>query len=174
MIETTFKVEPKSRNDLRETARVIREKLKIKTLFFPIVELLDSLTILDPTFNYAVEEDCEFAPGEHAYWEPVERTMHIRESVYNGAYEGKGRDRMTIAHEVGHYILHTDQYPKMCRAISPRSIRAFESSEWQAKAFAAELLIPADIIDSSCSPEEIAEQCGVSLEAAIFQLKHIK
>ena len=174
MVETTFKVEPKSRNDLRKTAKFIREKLKIKSPFFPIVEILDSLTILDKTFNYAIEDDSEFEPGEHAYWEPVERTMHIRESVYNGACEGKGRDRMTIAHEVGHYILHTDQYPKKCRSISSSSIRAFESSEWQAKAFAAELLIPADIIDSSCSPEEIAEQCGVSLEAAILQLKHMK
>ena len=58
----------------------------------------------------------------------------------------------------------------MARTISPGSIRPFESAEWQAKVFAAELLIPADYIRGDESADVIAEEYGVSEIAAETQL----
>ena len=174
MPENTFKVRPCSRADLRKLANHIRKRLKITSAKFPVVQLLDILTQIDKSFNYVIEEDSEFPEGVHAFWAPQERVMHIRETVYDNACEGKGRDRMTIAHEFGHFLLHTDQYPVWGRNMSRENILPFESSEWQAKAFAGELLLPADQISVSDTAEDLAEKYGVSVEAAEVQLNVIR
>lgn len=51
---------------------------------------------------------------------------------------------MTIAHELGHFLLHSHQPPKICRTVASKEIPAYKSSKWQAKVFAAELLMPYD------------------------------
>lgn len=174
MTENTFKVKPCSRADLRKLANHIRKWLKITSPMFPVVLLLDGLTQIDESFNYVIEEDSEFPEGVHAFWAPLERVMHIRETVYDNACAGKGRDRMTIAHEFGHLLLHTDQYPVWGRQMSRGNILPFESSEWQAKAFAAELLLPADQISVTDVAEDLAVKYGVSVEAAEVQLNVIR
>lgn len=66
----------------------------------------------------------------------------IRESVYVQAYYDDYRSRFTIAHELGHAVLHApfDGFGQ------GRDILAYKEryydSEWQANTFAAELLIP--------------------------------
>jgi len=174
MTENTFKVKPCSRSDLRKLANLIRKQLKITSPWFPIVEMLDIVTrIIDP-FNYCIDEDSEFPENVHAFWDPQEHTMYIRETVYNNACDGKGRDRMTIAHEFGHVLLHTNQYPVLERNLARKNIRPFESSEWQAKTFAAELLLPASQISDTDTAEELADKFGVSVEAAEIQLNVMK
>ena len=91
--------------DLRRLARLLREHLHLDdVLYFPIVELLDVMTELFDDFNYEVVEDKVLSKKVHA--DTDIRTGHIRikESVYEGACNGEGRDRMTIAHEIGHYF----------------------------------------------------------------------
>lgn len=98
-------VEAKSRTDLRKLARILRDHLHLSdVLYFPIVELLDVLTELFDDFNYEIVEDNAMQKKVHA--DTDIRTGHIRikESVYEGACAGEGRDRMTIAHEIGHYF----------------------------------------------------------------------
>lgn len=66
----------------------------------------------------------------------------ISETVYTDAYNGDPRSRFTIAHELGHAVLHT---PLDGFAIGKDACAYKESyynSEWQANTFAAELLIP--------------------------------
>ncbi|MBQ7207539.1 MAG: ImmA/IrrE family metallo-endopeptidase [Lentisphaeria bacterium] len=173
-METNFRVAPMSRRNLRQIACAIRKRLHITTRRFPIVSLLDPLTLLDKRFNYSIECDENFPTDVHAYWDPFEYVMHIRESVYLGACDGRGRDRMTLAHEFAHYILHTAQTPSMARTMSSSLIRPFESAEWQATTFAAELLMPADSISGDESVAFIAEEYGVSEIAASVQLGILK
>ena len=102
---SNYMVEAKSRADLRKLARILRKHLKLDdVLYFPIVELLDVLTEIFDDFNYEVVEDTVLSKKVHA--DTDIRTGHIRikESVYDGACKGEGRDRMTIAHEIGHYF----------------------------------------------------------------------
>ncbi len=70
----------------------------------PIVELLDILTEIFKDFSYEIVDDTELPLIMHA--DTDVRTGHIRikESVYERACNGEGRDRMTIAHEIGHYF----------------------------------------------------------------------
>ena len=74
--------------------------------------------------------------------------------------------RFTLAHEFGHMVLHNSEVQGFPRAISRESNhKPFRDSEWQADAFAAELMMPAERA-RGLSAEEIARRFGVSLQAA--------
>ncbi len=168
-----YKVEPKSRFNLRTLVNVFRKFLQLDDeLYFPIVELLDVMTELFPEFNYEIIEDKLLPENVHA--DTDVRTGHIRikESVYEGACNGEGRDRMTIAHEIGHYFTLCFCGFKLERNFSGGELPAYCDPEWQAKCFAGELMIPTHLV-KGMSVSEIAEQCGVSREAANIQLKHL-
>ena len=47
-------------------------------------------------------------------------------------------------------------------------IEAYEDPEWQAKCFAGEVMINKELV-KNMKPQEIALQCGVSLQAAEYQ-----
>jgi hypothetical protein len=166
-------VEAKSRADLRKLARILRDHLHLSdVLYFPIVELLDVLTELFGDFNYEVVEDSAMPKKVHA--DTDIRTGHIRikESVYEGACKGEGRDRMTIAHEIGHYFTLCFCGFRLERNFSGSKIPAFRDPEWQAKCFAGELMVPAHLV-KGMNEYEIANQCGVSYDAACVQYKHL-
>ena len=72
--------------------------------YFPITELLDVLAEIFDNFSYEIVENNELPFGTHADTNTLTGHIRIRESVYEGACNGNGRDRMTIAHELGHYF----------------------------------------------------------------------
>lgn len=170
---SNYMVEAKSRADLRKLARILRDHLHLSdVLYFPIVELLDVLTELFGDFNYEVVEDSAMPKKVHA--DTDIRTGHIRikESVYEGACKGEGRDRMTIAHEIGHYFTLCFCGFRLERNFSGGKIPVFRDPEWQAKCFAGELMVPAHLV-KGMNEYEIANQCGVSYDAACVQYKHL-
>ena len=170
---SNYMVEAKSRIDLRKLARILRKHLNLDDeLYFPIVELLDVFTEIFDDFNYEVVEDTVLSKKVHA--DTDIRTGHIRikESVYNGACNGEGRDRMTIAHEIGHYFMLCFCGFKLERNFSDRKIPIFRDPEWQAKCFAGELMVPAHLV-KGMSKFEITRRCGVSFNAAHEQYKHL-
>lgn len=99
--------------------------------------------------------------------------IRIREDVYDGALADCGRDRMTIAHEIAHYILLVVCGVKFARSFDGASIPTYQDSEWQAKALAGEVMCAAHLI-SAMNPTQIVEECGVSLDAAEYQLKKVR
>ena len=76
---------------------------------------------------------------------------------------------MTIAHELAHYLLHRSIRLGLARRAEGESIPRYKDPEWQATAFAAEFLMPADEI-RHMSIYDIASTYGVSKQAAAFQL----
>lgn len=163
-------VEAKSRRELREIARAFRKCLGLeKELYFPIVEVLDVLAEVFEGFSYEIVEDSELPKSTHADTDVLSGHIRIKESVYEGACNGEGRDRMTIAHEIGHYFTLCFCGFKFQRNFDDRKdIPNYCDPEWQAKCFAGELLVPADLV-GEMSPYAIAEECGVSLPAAKYQ-----
>jgi len=104
------------------------------------------------------------------------------------ADNAKSRQRFTIAHELGHYLLHEGK-----RLVLDRSVRvnfrdsasslATDVEEMQANAFAAGLLMPADAVTAelerivqgkACSDDELVDRlartCQVSRSAMEFRL----
>jgi hypothetical protein len=105
-------------------------------------------------------------------------TITVKETVWQSALLGVGRSRMTIAHELGHAVMH--EGPPMARATGARGrsallwIKSFESAEHQAKIFASALLIPDWAAAELQSAAEISTQFGVSLEAASIYFEELR
>lgn len=166
-----YSVEPRSRADLRCLASEIRKALRLDDqLYFPIVELLDVLEEAIDGFSYSIIPDGELPPNKHAVTNVYTGEIKIKESVYEGARRGNGRDRMTIAHEFSHYMTLCFLGMKLSRTIGGEELKAYEDPEWQAKCLAGELLIPYELT-TEMTADEIVEKCGVSYSAAEYRMR---
>lgn len=170
MPKYSFEVPPRCRDEIIEAAVSLRRALRITNPMFPILQVVEVLLPQhDPEFSFEVKEYEELG-DQHGLTRPEMKEMWIREDVYEGARSGNGRDRFTIAHELGHYLLHNE--PGLARTLKPRgSFPVYKCSEWQANSFAGALLIPTDVAQALRDPNAIAETCGVSVDAATVQLK---
>lgn len=100
---------------------------------------------------------------------PNEKKIVISESVYDGAFAGNHRDRFTIAHEIGHLLLHHDANISFARGND--KIQPYEDPEWQANTFAGEVLVPVHLI-KGLKIEEISIKSNVSRQVASIQQKY--
>ncbi len=156
----------------RSYAKTIRTSLGLQsTLKFPALEFLETLPALigDETLYYDYITDSEWTlPSAHAYYDLQANGIFVRESVYEGAHSGNGRDRMTITHECCHVLLLRHSHFTLTRTFD-KNIPAYRDPEWHAKCLAGELMIPYDLV-GNMTPSEVAATCGVSLQAARYQL----
>lgn len=145
---------------------------------FPVMDFFENrLCEIDTEFYFEVR-DKKAMRDVHALAVPEEHSIIVREDVYIGACKGRGRDRMTIMHEVFHYLHHDresisskDAIAAFARCENQRPIPLYMNPEWQADAFAGEVLIPRDIA-SAMSADEISETFLVSFEAARYAKTH--
>ncbi len=113
------------------------------------------------------------------------KTIILSEETYEGLHDGDGRARFTVAHELGHVIVHA---PYLSESTSTRqnsvgvrlnrsSLAPYEDPEVQANAFAARLLMPTQqvryLISEGHNANEIAKIFGVSFEAASYRMKSL-
>ena len=165
-------VESRSRVGLRALADTLRKNLGLENeLRMPVIELLDVLAEVLDNFSYEIVWDDELSEGVHAETNVQTGHIKIKESVYEGACRGNGRDRMTIAHEIGHYFTLCFCGFKLRRNFNHAEVRPYNDPEWQAKCFAGEFMIPHRLA-KGMSAERVAEICGVSFDAAKYQQKY--
>lgn len=129
------------------------------------------LTILIPDLVIEYVQEHEMY-GKYAETFPSQHIMRIRQDVYERAAKGSVRDRFTIAHEIGHLLLHDYNSVALCRADEKVSIPIYADPEWQANVFAGEFLMNADLI-KGMSAQEVSSACGASFQAASIQLKYV-
>ena len=79
--------------------------------------------------------------------------------VFERACNGYGRDRLTMAHELGHLLLHRVESITLAR--EDGDISPYKDPEWQANAFAGELLAPYEYI-KDMSIIDIASHYGIT------------
>ncbi|WP_312647590.1 ImmA/IrrE family metallo-endopeptidase [Aminipila sp.] len=170
-MDSFYRAKPLSREGIANIAKKVRRIFGISddTYYVDVIELLEK------TIPKFIEEfHCEVRPDyemqEMAITYPNENKIEIRESVYLGAVHGNGRDRFTIIHEIGHYVLHDEI--STCFARRSEKIKTYENPEWQADAFAGEFLMLRTLI-ADMSSVKVANKCGVSPAAARYQCKKI-
>lgn len=168
-METFYKVKPLSRKNIREIAKKIRKICGIKDKQeFPVVIFLEFiLEKFDYIYDICPKSELQ---SEYAKTIPSQKVMKIREDVYERAIQGVPRDIFTIAHEIGHAILH-DDIQEIALARNDEKIKAFENPEWQANTFAGELIAPSDSV-IGLKIEEIANIYNCSLQVAEIQLNN--
>lgn len=165
--------EAKSRKDLRKLAKEIREILGLSNaIYFPIVDVMEIIHLFDKEAHFEIVEPSELKNGEHAVTDILTKTIKIREDIYERACNGCGRDRMTIAHEFAHFITLCVCGFELARSFDNSYVPAYCDPEWQAKCLAGELMIDSDLV-KNMTVREISEKCGVSYDAAKFQLSKL-
>lgn len=173
-MNTAYKAAPTSRKAIADYARTIRRNMGLEqTFYFPVMEFLEVVlqeVFPDMTLEIVAPEDMPFKEGETI---PGQNKIRIREDVYNAACDGNGRARFTVAHEIGHFLLHTPDAISLCRMEEGMKLKPFEDPEWQANTFASELLAPAYLITGH-TKQEIMGRCGLSEKAAKVALAKCK
>lgn len=98
-----YKADPVSREDIRRYVRDLKRSVGLENvLYFPILQFVENvLPLIIPDFQFEVVPEIEMG-GKHGETYPSKNLMRIREDIYLRAAAGEGRDRFTIAHEVGH------------------------------------------------------------------------
>ena len=107
--------------------------------------------------------------AKHGEIIPSENRIRIREDVYERACNGYGRDRLTMAHELGHLLLHRVELITLAR--EDGDIPPYKDPEWQANAFAGELLGLYEYI-KDMSIIDIASHYGITEKAASIQRRN--
>lgn len=136
---------------LREIAKAVIDRYHAsRSLPIPIEEIIEFQFGLDiipiPGLQRIIEVD--------AFLSQDLKTIAVDEAVYNGRQR---RYRFSLAHELGHLVLHKDIYKELSsnsivdwkKNIQRLPDKEYSLLEWQAQNFAGLLLIP---------PEELARE----------------
>lgn len=171
-------VEPLSpalrRKNFKPLAKLFRSRHGYKPLqqFDPLWVLENNLPKQDSSFKWQVIDNKDWDKGEetHAYYDILNNTIFIRSDVYEGAYNGNGRDRFTITHEISHYLLIKDFG---CPLYLPRcfgEVQPLQNPEYQANALAGYLLYTEEMLQSAKSPRHLMELAGTSRSSAEYAI----
>lgn len=165
-------VTPVSRAELRAEARIIRKWLKIEDVdYLPVPRLLEMLQASCDDFEFFVCEKPDLPRNTFANYVPSVHCIVIKETIYDMACKGDGFARMTVVHEISHHILHRNQLGSLARKTNTPH-KPYEDSEWQATAFASELLIPHYRLHDGMTVDDVVERFGVTPAAARSALKN--
>lgn len=170
MSQQNIEASPMSRAQIRDLTFKLRKLTGYETTpYVPVDDLIEfKLPSLINGFIYDIRPIDVMGAETHGLADPNRNKVYIREDVYERAADGKGRDRQTVIHEVGHVLLHKSDRLQHRRASGPPL--TYRDPEWQAKAFAGEFLVCWRLLNGCQDDTDIAEKFGVSLDAARFQI----
>jgi Zn-dependent peptidase ImmA (M78 family) len=180
---TDFRVKPRRDAEIQNIAKQARQFYGIESVeYVDILKCLKKPTIYTLAGERRLELQIVSATlmkddqGRTTY-DGQTLKIEIERSVFIGAKMGLGHARNTIAHELGHAVLHVDHLMqgvsmarKVDKVLTPGWIKTFESAEHQAKVFAPSFLINDPVADSILLVEDLALRFGISLESAIIYL----
>jgi Zn-dependent peptidase ImmA (M78 family) len=113
--------------------------------------------VLPSHYGFRPEISDELPKGIEGLTDGRERTVKLAVRVHEGAEAGQGCDRITIAHEIGHVVLHADATPlgdanqwsaaaELMVWARQTEVAEEENPEWQADVFSLALLMPNEMI----------------------------
>lgn len=160
-----FPVAPRSRRDIRAAAVHARRVLDLPDGRVNIPTLLDRLGLFGIHYDVFDSHSSPVPRSVEACYYPEDRTLYIRDTIYDEMVKGGLRAVFTFGHELGHAVL-AHRRGGFNRLTS--QVPLYSQSEWQANAFAAEFTMPLEEITRCCvkTPEGIAHRFGVSPAAA--------
>lgn len=166
-----FKVPPRSTKDIRKIACSFREIIGDPRLSMGM--LLEKL-LYEGMLHVVPNDDKRFARNVEAVYIPGDKCIRLRQRDYEACVDWTSpRSIFTFSHEFGHLVLG---HERSFNRDESQAHKIYEDSEWQANTFAAEFLMPLDIIDGEGlrTPEDIVRRFGVSYDAARTRLRRLK
>lgn len=103
-------------------------------------------------------------------------TLFVQDGVWSRFKEGRARERVIIAHEIGHIMLHDDEAKPFApgEEYQTRFVQDEYYAEWQANKFADHLLIPTRLAQRLNDEEKIAFTCNVPEDFAANRLSDVR
>ena len=167
-------VPPRRWAEIEKEADIFRDRLNLTNApYIPVVDVIER--VLDQKlgmieFAVGTREEMNNAEGLTC---PTGKFIMLREDVYKKACAGEGRARFTAAHELGHWLMHTNI--PLARANRGDGTESYRLAEPQANQFAASLLMPENFINDAFDDEmELTIRFGVSFHAARVRLEWIR
>ena len=158
-------VQWRSERQIEKLARDIRNGLGLglqgRISVLPIYEFALEDMVEDAYFVVVNDNEMHGAEGQTDWHQP---RISLAASTYAKLRRGDFRARMTAAHELGHLLMHT-QRPVFYYRTKAKDRR--RDPEWQADAFAAALLMPANAFRRQRTVSQAMKTFGVSRHAAL-------
>jgi len=136
-----------SKEEIQKSAQIILKKIDYKPGWVDLAKICSNLSIdLQYTNLEAQDGNGNLILGSANF---------DRKSILINSHDNKQRERFTIAHEIGHFCLQHDQYLRS-ETILERDLLIntenecsfnYERLEFQANAFASELLLPTKVFE---------------------------
>lgn len=165
------RVEPMSKKSIQEIAKQARGVFKLKDPYIDMEELVEMLIAMEVVV--VCESGDKRLEGKYALTYPDRNLMLLSEDTYLGACNGNGRDRFTIAHEIGHLLMHKNQFA--FARLTTGNHKVYEDAEWQADTFASHFLIDNEHLgnypSSAITAELVSGVFGTSFQAASVYLQ---
>jgi transcriptional regulator with XRE-family HTH domain len=155
---------PMKTSVIREFADKVRSAFVEDTqIEFPIMDVLEfRMAMVIEGFHVDVR-DKESMGDEEGRVVAGKNEIVLREDVYEGAWDGSGRDRFTACHEFAHFLMHREiSMPRM----RDDSEKIYCDAEWQADTFAGTLLMSPRHLDQFRDADDASSRCKMSPHAA--------
>lgn len=165
---------PMSIKELERLAWQFRQQVGLsQAQYFPVLEFLERIKHFFPDGpDWDIVEDHELPQGVHAQYDVIRNLISISNSVYIGAGKGNGRDRMTIMHEIVHFLLIRHHGLTLNRSFG-EEVESYRDPEWQAKCLAGEIMMCTRMV-RRMTPAQVTLVCGVSPAAADYKMSRTR
>ena len=164
-----MRVRPLSRAQIRAVALKVRSLCGVDAPRVDVARFIEHKLFSEFDVEFSVLPESILGPDEGRTY-PDTRQIQLRADVYDQLLAEDPRARFTAMHEVAHLFLHHGVPLRL--SSSPTNHKPFEDSEWQSDAFAAEFLMPVELIlrlryKTAAAGSEVF---GVSLKAAMIRM----
>ena len=152
---------PYHRKSIRNQIYSIKQTLGLlQNNYIDIVRFIElALPKIDPDFYLDIVPNSYFK-DRYAEACPSQHTIRVTQRVYENAIKKNPYYRIIMAHELGHYLMHSDKNICFAYAVDKNC-----NIERQADIFSSEFLINYNFAKSH-SAKEIAKQCVVPFKEA--------
>jgi IrrE N-terminal-like domain len=174
-----YRVKARSNREISDLAKKLRAYYGIANDVY--IDVLDCLkrdriwTVQgERRLNFLVRPDNEMGRSDGSTISNKDAvTIAVKESVRDAAFLGVGRARNTLAHELGHAVMHegAPMHRRSDGNMKLNWLQPFESAEHQAKVFAPAFLVDDEVAGNLDDAEEISVKFGISLESADIYFK---
>jgi hypothetical protein len=166
----------KTDEDLEEIARAFLQKIGLEYQIKPdMMTIISKLKHIDPGFKYRRVPDDEL-PDAEACWYSEDTEISMRESVFVAMQRGESRARMTVGHELSHYLLKHEGLlnRNTVKSAVEVAVRRVVHQESEARRLAPRILAPEHLIPEGASIEDIMTKFAFSNEAAMIRKDEIE
>jgi Zn-dependent peptidase ImmA (M78 family) len=165
----------KTDEDLEATVRAFLKNIGLEHQVRPdMMTVISKLKRVVPTFAYRRVPDHKM-PDAYAQWNSDDFELRMRESTFIGIQRDEPRARMSVAHELSHY-LHRHKgllNRSLQKSGTEVEVQRYINQESEARRTAPIILAPEYLIPEYATVDIVETKFGLSHQAAVLRKEEI-